>query len=295
MTNISDELIKLRPELSSGSLKTYTSILRSIHNKVFGGEIEKSNFDKVDKILNYYKDLEPNKRKTILSALFVLTGKTEYRTNMIDDIQVYNAKMKTNNKSEAEEENWVTKEEIQNIFNKLKANATRLYKNNDLSMGDLQDIQDFIIICLLGGVFIPPRRSLDYVNFKIKNINVDNDNYIVKNEMVFNRYKTDKFYNQQRVEIPKQLKSILTKWIKTIKNNPTDYLLFDSNGNQMSSIKMTQHLNKIFGKKTSVNILRHTYLTSKFSGHLDNKKLLEEVATEMGTSVSTIEDIYIKK
>jgi len=63
----------------------------------------------------------------------------------------------------------------------------------------------------------------------------------------------------------------------------------------MSSIKMTQHLNKIFGKKTSVNILRHTYLTSKFSGHLDNKKLLEEVATEMGTSVSTIEDIYIKK
>lgn len=291
--NISDELIKLRPELSAGSLKTYTSILRSIHNKVFQGEIVKDNFDKVDTILDYYKDLEPNKRKTILSALFVLTGKTQYRTNMINDIQIYNAEMKSHNKSDAEKENWVSQEEIQNIFNKLKANATRLYKNKDLSMGDLQDIQDFIIICLLGGIFIPPRRSLDYVNFKIKNINVDNDNYLVKNEMIFNSYKTSKFYEQQRVEIPKPLKTILTKWIK---NNKTDYLLFDSNGNQMTSVKMTQHLNKIFGgKKTSVNILRHTFLTSKFSGHLDNKKELEEVAIEMGTSVSTIEDIYIKK
>lgn len=292
--NIPDELIKLRPELSAGSLKTYTSILRSIHHKVFGKdtEIVKDNFDKVDTILDYYKDVEPNKRKTILSALFVLTGKTQYRTNMIDDIQVYNAEMKTHNKSDAEKENWVSKEEIQNIFNKLKANATRLYKNKDLSMGDLQDIQDFIIICLLGGLFIPPRRSLDYVNFKIKNINVDNDNYLVKNEMVFNRYKTDKFYDQQRVEIPKQLKTILTKWIK---NNKTDYLLFDSNGNQMSSVKMSQHLNKIFGKNASVNILRHTYLTDKFSNHLNNKKELEEICEDMGTSVATAEQIYIKK
>ena len=292
--NITQELIKLRPELSAGSLKTYTSILRSIHNKVFGKdtEIVKDNFDKVDTILDYYKDLEPNKRKTILSALFVLTGKTQYRTNMIDDIQVYNAKMKSNNKSETEEENWVSQEEIQNIFNKLKANATRLYKNKVLSMGDLQDIQDFIIICLLGGIFIPPRRSLDYCEFKIKNIDVDKNNYLVKNEMIFNRYKTDKFYEQQRVEIPKPLKTILTKWVK---NNPTDYLLFDSNGNQMSSVKMTQHLNKIFGgKKTSVNILRHTFLTDKFSNHLNNKKELEEVAKDMGTSISTIEDIYIK-
>ena len=291
--NIPDELIKLRPELSTGSLKTYTSILRSIHNKVFQGEIVKDNFDKVDTILDYLKDIEPNKRKTILSALFVLTGKTEYRTNMINDIQIYNAEMKTHNKSDAEKENWCSPDEIQNIFNKLKANATRLYKNKDLSMGDLQDIQDFIIICLLGGLFIPPRRSLDYCEFKIKNVDVDKNNYLVKNEMVFNRYKTDKFYEQQRVEIPKQLKTILTKWIK---NNKTEYLLFDSNGNQMSSVKMTQHLNKIFGgKKCSTNILRHTYLTSKFANHLDNKKQLEEVAEDMGTSVNMIEDIYIKK
>ena len=293
--NISDELIKLRPELSAGSLKTYTSILRSIHNKVFGKdtEINKSNFDKVDTILDYLKDLEPNKRKTILSALFVLTSKTQYRTNMINDIQIYNAEMKTHNKSDAEKENWCSQEEIQNIFNKLKANTTRLYKNKVLSMGDLQDIQDFIIICLLGGLFIPPRRSLDYCEFKIKNVDVDKNNYLVKNEMIFNRYKTDKFYEQQRVEIPKQLKSILTKWIK---NNPTDYLLFDSNGNQMTSVKMTQHLNKIFGgKKCSTNILRHTFLTSKFSGHLDNKKQLEDTAEKMGTSVNMIEDIYIKK
>ena len=42
----------------------------------------------------------------------------------------------------------------------------------------------------MGGIYIPPRRSLDYVCFKIKNINRDEDNYLDKNEFVFNKYKT---------------------------------------------------------------------------------------------------------
>jgi len=159
-------------------------------------------------------------------------------------------------------------------------------------MNDLQTIQNYIILCLLGGIFIAPRRSLDYTEFKIKSINKDDDNYLDKNELVFNKYKTAKFYNEQRVAIPKELKSILTKWVKT---NNSDYLLYDSNGSKLTSVKLNQRLNKIFGKKASVNLLRHSYLTDKFGDEIERSKKMSNIAEDMGTSSAQVIGTYIKK
>jgi hypothetical protein len=94
----------------------------------------------------------------------------------------------------------------------------------------------------LGGIFIPPRRSLDYCDFKIKNIDPAL-NYIEKKALVFNRYKTAQPYGKQMVECPPVLLKILKKWISV---NQTDYLLFDTNGGKLSPVKLNQRLNKIF-------------------------------------------------
>ena len=158
-------------------------------------------------------------------------------------------------------------------------------------MNDLQAIQNYIILCLLGGMFIAPRRSLDYTEFVIKDIDKDKDNYLDKTELVFNRYKTAKFYDEQRVSIPKELLTILKKWIK---NNDTEYLLFDSNGSKLTSVKLNQRLNKIFGKKASVNLLRHSYLTDKFGDEIERSKKMSEVAENMGTSSAQVIGTYIK-
>ena len=151
---------------------------------------------------------------------------------------------------------------------------------------------NYIILCLLGGIFIAPRRSLDYTEFKIKSINKDDDNYLDKNELVFNKYKTAKFYAEQRVNCPKELKSILTKWIKI---NDSNYLLYDSNGGKLTSVKLNQRLNKIFGKKASVNLLRHSYLTDKFGDEIERKSTMANVAEDMGTSSAQVIGTYIKK
>ena len=60
--DITAELKKLRPTLSEGSLKTYTSILRSLHSKIFGGSIEKKDYDDSKKILDFLKDVPCNKK-----------------------------------------------------------------------------------------------------------------------------------------------------------------------------------------------------------------------------------------
>ena len=281
-----------RPNISKSSITTYNSILKNLYKSVFpNDELDIKNFDNSEKILKYLSDIEPNKRKTILSALVVITDNKDYRDKMLDDIKEYNKEISKQEKNKNQEDSWIDKEEIDKIYSILYHNAKLLYKKDSLTNSDLQEIQNYIIISLLGGIYIPPRRSKDYVDFKISDIDKSEDNYIEKNKLIFNSYKTAKTYGEQKVEIPKALKSILNKWIKV---NPTKYLLFDTNMGKLSNVKLNQRLNKILGKKASVNQLRHTFLTEKYGDMIDTKKQLDEDFKQMGSSSGQFQT-YVKK
>lgn len=290
--NLKEELKKLRPNLSDSSIKTYSSILRNLHKKVFENqEIEKSNFNECSRVLDHLKDMPPNKRKTILSALVVLTDKDEYRNVMNGDVSDYNKEIQKQEKTETQRDNWITTDEIREIFNRLENDAKILFKKQNKSNTDMQQIQNYIIVSLLGGLFIPPRRSLDYCEMKIRNVNKDEDNYINKNKFVFNKYKTAKTYGQQELEIPQTLKNILNRWIAI---NDGEYLLRDTRGNPLNSVKLNQYMNRIFGgKKISVNNMRHTYLTDKYKQTSEESKKLAKDMSEMGSSTN-MADTYIK-
>ena len=57
---------------------------------MFGNDVDFHNFDNSKDILHFLKDMAPNKRKTILSALVIITDKKEYRDLMMEDVQQYN-------------------------------------------------------------------------------------------------------------------------------------------------------------------------------------------------------------
>jgi hypothetical protein len=292
--SIKEELKSKRNKLSESSLTTYSSILRNLYKKVFNDEqIKLSNFNKTKQIIEYIKDVPFNKRKSILSSLVVLTDLDEYRKLMLEDINKYNSFIKTQEKTETQQNNWIEKEQIEDVFNRLEKDAKQLYKKQQLSMNDLQNIQDYIIVALLSGLFIPPRRLLDFTEFRTKNIDkIDKDkhNYYNRGSIYFNDYKTAKHYGEQSIKIPKELQSILTKWIKI---NPNEYLLFDTNNNKLNSVKLNQRLNKIFNGKVSVNNLRHSYLTDKFGDTIEKNKEIANTMEKMGSSSSQLQG-YVK-
>ena len=278
-----------RPNLSDNSINTYYSTLTNLHKKIFGSkDIDIHNFDKVDEILHYLKDTIINTRRTILSALYVITEKKIYRDEMMDEINTLKKEASKQEPNEKQKENSITQEELHKIHEKLKKRATLLYKSKDLSIDDLIEIQDYVILSLY--ILIPPRRIMDYSEFKIKNIDREIDNYMDKNSFVFNKFKTAKTYGSQKVEIPKELKSIITKWIKV---NPTDYLLFNNQKNKLIGTTLTQRLNRIFGKNISVNAIRHSYLSSKYQSSIEQKKNMESDMTQMGTSIAQ-QNTYIQ-
>jgi hypothetical protein len=280
-----------RPSLSKSSITTYSSILNSLYSKVFEGKTDPKKFEDTTKVLKFLKDIPPNRRKTILSALVVITDEKAYRDLMLEDVRNYNKDIHKQEKTETQKENWVDGGEIKEVWDGLKKDADLLYKKAHLKPSDLQHIQNFIIMSLLGGVFIPPRRSKDFVDFKIKDISKDTDNFFEKTKMYFNSYKTAKTYGQQVIDIPKPLQSILKKWVSV---NPTPYLLFDSNLNKLTSVKLNQRINKIFDeKKISVNALRHSFLSDKYAEHSKIEKALDKDMTAMGSSKG-MADTYIK-
>lgn len=282
--DLTEVLKKKRPNLSDGSLKTYKSILTNIYRKCFpdDSEINLDNFDKVETIMVHLKDIPFSKRKTTLAALVVITGNKDYNKQMMSDIGEYNDSQLLQKKDGKFEENMIPTSDVEGILKKLEAEAKLLYKKPKLEMADFQKIQNYILLSLTGGIYQAPRRSLDW-KMKVKNFDVEKDNYVdlKKKVFVFNNYKTAKNYGAQTEPITKPLLAILKKWVSVLPDD-MDYLLFDNKGGALTPSQITHRLNIIFNKKISTSMLRHVYLSSKFSNV--NLKDLTDTATSMGNS-----------
>lgn len=290
---IKNKLLENRPNLSANSVKTYVSILANLHKNIFNSEEESlNNFLNKQRIMEYLEDVEGSKRKTILASLVVLLGDQvplEYQATMSSDSKEYKEQEAKQEKTEKQEDNWVGQDELNEKMSILETNAKRLMKNKDgIGMNELQEIQQYILLCLVSGKYIPVRRSLDWTEMKLKNATEqDNEIHFGKgknsNKFIFRRYKTDKVFGVQELIIPTELKKILMKWVEILNrvcpNN--EYLLVDSKCQKLIPVKITQRLNKIFGKSASINILRHSYVTDK-TKNIPSLVELEEDAKGMG-------------
>lgn len=286
--DLKEKLKQKRSNLSEATLKTYNSVLKSLWKKMHKDEEFDINKLTMKSVKPFLDDMILSTRKTTLSALYVLTEDDDFRKMMLDDIETTNNINSKQEMNEKQKNSYISQADLHNKFLEMDKEIKMMYRNKKYDFGKMQE---YIILSLLSGIFIPPRRALDYTAFKIKEVDKDHDNYFDKNKLVFNLYKTSTKKGKQVVEIPKELQSILKKWIAI---NPTNYLLFDKNHNAMSSVKLNQKLERMFGKKVGVNTLRHSYMSDKYSGLIDAKKSMEKDFKEMGSSTLQ-ENVYIQK
>ena len=285
---IADKIKSNRPKLSPSSLKTYISILFNIH-KAMESKDEKVDWfsDNVKDILDYVKSKNNQTKKTSLSALFVLTGKQEYREVMMQIMKEVNTTYQEQKKTKNQSENWMTTDEVNTVYNNLLQKATAMLSTKAV-FNDSQFIQ-FLLVAFLSGAIMPPRRSMDYGDLKIRNYNPKTDNYYRAGKMYFNIYKTSATYGLQTLDVPKPLNAIIKKWIKL---NPTDYMLYSTNKQNLSSPQINRILNNAFGKAVSTNMLRHIYLTNVYKD-IPALTAMDNLALEMGHSTGQAME-YIK-
>ncbi len=284
MKAMKEDIKKLiNPDLSESSKNTYTSQIHKAYHLMFPDEKNTFNKDLInyENIKKYVESLPNiNTRKTLYSAFMqIVDKKTKEKLLplMLTEINNYKEQITAGVPSKNE----ISFKNIKKVFNQLKKDYSYLLKEKrDLSNHELFNLQKFITAAICSGVFIPPRRNMDYQLMKIKNIDKEKDNYIDhKNQsFIFNKFKTVSSYGQQQVKIPDKLYKIIVLYLKH-KINKSEYLISQKKGEPFISATFTQFLNSIYKDygKIANNSFRHAYLTTKY-GDI-NKDL-----NKMGTS-----------
>ena len=161
---IEKEILAKREKLSPNSVKTYVSILFNLHKK-----LSKENDENLDwfnhnekEIFENLKEKTSQTRKSILSALYILTGKEEYKTQMLVDCKEVNDNYKNQKMNNKQKENWIDVDEIHKIYDDLRIEVKQIFASKKVM--NYETIMSFMLVALLGGINgLAPRRSLDYV------------------------------------------------------------------------------------------------------------------------------------
>jgi hypothetical protein len=201
-------------------------------------------------------------------------------------------------KSETQQANWMSKNEIDTVRDNLALKVVKKAKNKD----DYNKILDYLILCLY--TMHAPRRNIDYTLMKISNdISDKSFNYLDSKgfQFIFNNYKTQGTYESVVVPIREDLFHVISIYMNNhpekakLKNKKYNiHFLVNYHGEPINkSIDMTRYLNRLFnGKKVGSSMLRNMYLTNKYGdmmGELKNDVL------DMSTSIGTAMDNYIKQ
>lgn len=299
---IEDILRQNKPTASAGTIRTYASIVKNL-GKQMGVELDVPHVIKHYRAYLYHiKDMDANNRKTRLSALIAFVegaaGSADavaaFRRDMTRAMEEVAEVVDNQEQNEKQKEVMVPLEEVMAKYRALEEEVAPLTEEDNLTKEQFQRYQMYVLLsCML----LPEtRRSLDWTEFKLRNINEAEDNYIrvVKRKpfLVFNKHKNAATTGQEVVPCPPKLyRIIMQSWFM---KNKSDWLLLNKTmTGKINSTQFTGLLYDFFGSKISTNMLRHIRVTSKLSNAPPLKEM-KATAKAMGHSLETHLS-YIKK
>jgi len=206
-------------------------------------------------------------------------------------------------KSEKQKKNWSSWEDVQKTEEELNKSAAEIMNKKHLTAPEAEKILQSVVLSLY--TKIQPRRNQDYLNMLVvkkwsDNMSADH-NYLdlTGNQFIFNKYKTAKKYGVQKIAIPDDLLNILVSYLKhhplwrESKGKAAVPFLVSPGGIPITALNgITRILNKIFGKKIGSSMLRHIFLSDKYSAL---KEDMAEDAEAMGHSVGEQQNVYVVK
>ena len=298
--NIEKKLRDFKPNIKDSTIKNYMVNLKKICCSATGKDTEPIDLlflKSDDKLDEYIKNKSAsNTRKNLYNIIVVFLTLLEKQqpdvkkvksliekyTELRNDLnKKYSDDAKTNQKSERQEANWMTTDEIDKVANSFKESDFQLYA-----------IIKFHLL-------IPLRNDLASVIFTNKrqyNKATDKPNAIIKigsnYQLRLNDYKTNKAYGEKVIDVPPELNPIIRRLLKL--NKGTGYLIYNKKKDKSySSNDYTRLFNSAFkktGKKISTTMMRTIILSEKFGDLVKDQK---QMASQMCHSKS-VQNNYIK-
>jgi hypothetical protein len=207
-----------------------------------------------------------------------------------------------NRKSVKQEENWLTKAELDEILNALEKKVKRSFDNRT----DYKNVMKYLILKI--HLQTPFRNNLAeakiYMDPTKEDLADTTYNYIVldssDNTAVFidNNYKTKNKYGQRTIiwsdEIAKEL---FHYYHDIIAFNKDHFFLTNNNDEKMTPNNYTKFLESIFresGKKVSSTMIRNIVVSDLYALDKEDEEKKDLLAHNMGHSRNTAQKIYAK-
>ena len=207
--------------------------------------------------------------------------------------------------SDSQKQNFVEMSELEKMIADMdkEIKSKKLKKKEKLTSKERALVQVFVLFSLYtrlplrndvgDGFSAITKRAYNNLSDKEKR----EHNYLVVNKadmfMVLNKYKTSKKYEENKIEISKDLEKILRMWIRM---EGMGILFKSSTGKPLSRNAISQLMikttKKYLNKSISTTMIRKIYLSSKYA---DVKEDMEKDAKIMGHDVSTQQKVYVKK
>jgi hypothetical protein len=304
---VSDFMIQLQNKLiedrkvTESTANQYIQTLYSLNGKKpFNNLAFLKKFEEVQgRIDSYAPSTQLNQYMVLTSALSLFADKPTYKSayNHWKDKMMESKKEKANTnpheKSDTQEENWLTWDEVSKKKLGLKEEISMFISSKNITSGQYDKLLQYVVLSLYTD--IAPRRNQDYLDmYVIKKLSKDTDNTknyydLTTHKFYFNKYKTAKTYGQQMVEVPTELQTALAAYLKhhpLARNKQKEFkLLVKQDGSNLNSVNaITRILNRIFGKNVGSSMLRHIFITSKYGNTI---KDMEDTAAEMGHDTTT--------
>jgi hypothetical protein len=310
MLNLAKKMMDDRKIAESTATQYLQTLFKLNGSKPFNNLAFTKKFEDVQKIIDTYApSTQGNQYMVLSSALSSFADKATYkktyehwRDKMMESRKAKSAEPE-HEKTETQEENWLTWEEVNKKKSALKEDISSFVSTKHITPTQFDKLLQYVVLSLYTD--IPPRRNADFLEMYVvkkwnKELDASKNYYDLSNhKFIFNRYKTAKTYGQQVFDVPNTeeapLQRILAEYIKfhpLSKGKGKEFkLLVKADGSNLNTVNaITRILNRVFGKKVGSSMLRHAYLTSKYG---DTTKEMEKEAEAMGHSTA-VQNTYIK-
>lgn len=284
--------------VSAPTIKLYLFQLRQLNGEPL------QNIDFLKDVTKNLERLSKYKTNTIRTKLIAIVAalKCLEHPDLLKEyteiVKKINDNTDNTTKSETQKENWMNKTEVMDLWKEYDKEVATFANKRKIDEKQKKILLQFMVLSLY--TLISPRRNLDYGRMlivkKITPEMSDDFNYLdLKTKcFYFNNYKTKKVYSQQIEQIPDTLWNVIKIYLK-FHPKDCDFFLCSDGKPLPNSNSITLILNKIFGKKVGCSMLRNIMATSELE---EVQPLLDKVrdkAAEMGTSMNTLLNNYIKR
>lgn len=306
--NLIELIKKSRPNIKDSTIKMYVGNLNKLKN-IF--ESDGFGFLKdIDKVKEKLSERHFTTQRNYYNSIIILLMAQDKDKKLIEKYNTIrdqlNAKYLENQSSgvisEKQKNSFISMDELRAFVDKIRIDLDipKLKKKDTIPEKEKKLLMVYVILSIL--IENPMRNDLSQMKIIVGKKGYNNlsdtdkkdSNYLVveKNnaKFILNDYKTSKKYAEKIINISKPLEKIIRMYMRINKLGNGD-ILFPISRNGISQL-LIKTSKKYINKNISTTIIRKIV-----ASHLlkDVKEIEQKLSNKMGTDISTIKSVYVKK